>query len=291
MAALPYDDRDGWIWMDGEYIPWRDCNVHILTHAMHYAGAAFEGQRAYSGRIFKLEEHTDRLFRSANILGYEVPFSKQEINDACNELVVKNGFVDAYCRPLVWRGSEMMGISAQQNTIHAAVAVWQWPSYFSPEARLRGLRLDISNWRRPAPDTAPTDAKVSGLYMICTMSKHLAESRGYDDALMYDYRGHIAEATGANIFFVQNGELHTPTPDCFLDGITRRTVIDLARKRNINVVERTIMPEEMAGFEQAFLTGTAAEVTPLSEIGPYRFEVGEITKALMFDYDEIVRDV
>ncbi len=291
MAALPYDDRDGWIWMDGQYLPWRDCNVHILTHAMHYAGAAFEGQRAYSGRIFKLEEHTDRLFRSANILGYEVPFSKQEINDACNELVVKNGFVDAYCRPLVWRGSEMMGVSAQQNTIHAAVAVWEWPSYFSPEARLRGLRLDISEWRRPAPDTAPTDAKASGLYMICTMSKHSAESKGFDDALMYDYRGHVAEATGANIFFVQNGELHTPTPDCFLDGITRRTVIDLARKRNIKVIERTIMPEEMAGFEQAFLTGTAAEVTPLSEIGPYRFEVGEITKALMFDYDEIVRDV
>jgi len=291
MAAMPYDDRDGWIWMDGQYLPWRDCNVHILTHALHYGGAAFEGQRAYSGRIFKLGEHTDRLFRSANILGYEVPFSKQEINDACNELVVKNGFVDAYCRPLVWRGSEMMGISAQQNTIHAAVAVWQWPSYFSPEARLRGLRLDISEWRRPAPDTAPTDAKVSGLYMICTMSKHLAESRGFDDALMYDYRGHVAEATGANIFFVQNGELHTPTPDCFLDGITRCTVIDLARKRNIKVIERTILPEEMTGFEQAFLTGTAAEVTPLSEIGPYRFEVGEITKALMFDYDEIVRDV
>jgi len=291
MAALPYDDRDGWIWMDGQCKPWRDCNVHILTHAMHYAGAAFEGQRAYSGRIFKLEEHTDRLFRSANILGYEVPFSKQEINDACNELVVKNGFVDAYCRPLVWRGSEMMGVSAQQNTIHAAVAVWEWPSYFSPEARLRGLRLDIAKWRRPAPDTAPTDAKASGLYMICTMSKHSAEARGFDDALMYDYRGHIAEATGANIFFVQNGELHTPTPDCFLDGITRRTVIDLARKRNIKVIERTIMPEEMTGFEQAFLTGTAAEVTPLSEIGPYRFEVGEITKTLMFDYDETVRDV
>lgn len=291
MAALPYDDRDGWIWMDGQYLPWRDCNVHILTHALHYAGAAFEGQRAYSGRIFKLEEHTDRLFRSANILGYEVPFTKQEINDACNELVVKNGFVDAYCRPLVWRGSEMMGVSAQQNTIHAAIAVWEWPSYFSPEARLRGLRLDISKWRRPAPDTAPTDAKASGLYMICTMSKHAAEARGFDDALMYDYRGQISEATGANIFFVQNGELHTPTPDCFLDGITRRTVIDLARKRNIKVIERAIMPDEMTGFEQAFLTGTAAEVTPLSEIGPYRFEVGEITKALMYDYDETVRDV
>lgn len=289
MAALPYDDRDGWIWMDGEYKPWRDCNVHILTHAIHYGGAAFEGQRAYNGTIFKLQEHTDRLFKSAGILGYEIPFTKDEINDACNELLVKNGFVDAYCRPVVWRGSEMMGVSAQQNTIHAAVAVWEWPSYFSPESKLRGLRLDISDWRRPAPDTAPTDAKASGLYMICTMSKHAAEAKGFDDALMYDYRGQVAEATGANIFFVQNGELHTPTPDCFLDGITRRTVIDLAHKRQIKVVERAIMPEEMADFEQAFLTGTAAEVTPLSEIGPYRFEVGEITKTLMFDYDKLVR--
>ena len=289
MAALPYDDRNGWIWMDGEYLPWRECNVHVLTHAIHYGGAAFEGQRAYNGKIFKLEEHTDRLFKSANILGYEIPFTKDDINNACNELLVKNDFIDAYCRPVVWRGSEMMGVSAQQNTIHAAIAVWEWPSYFSPEARLRGLRLDISDWRRPAPDTAPTDAKASGLYMICTMSKHAAESKGFDDALMYDYRGRIAEATGANIFFVKDGELHTPTPDCFLDGITRRTVIDLAKKRNINVIERTIMPEEMEGFEQAFLTGTAAEVTPLSEIGPYNFEVGEITKSLMFDYDELVR--
>lgn len=289
MAALPYDDRDGWIWMDGEYLPWRECNVHVLTHAIHYGGAAFEGQRAYNGKIFKLEEHTERLFRSAEILGYEIPYTQEQINDACNELIVKNGFTDAYCRPVVWRGSEMMGVSAQQNTIHAAIAVWEWPSYFSPEARLRGLRLDISDWRRPAPDTAPTNAKASGLYMICTMSKHAAEAKGFDDALMYDYRGQVAEATGANIFFVQNGELHTPTPDCFLDGITRRTVIDLAHKRQIKVIERAIMPEEMAGFEQAFLTGTAAEVTPLSEIGPYRFEVGEITKTLMYDYDETVR--
>lgn len=289
MAALPYDDRDGWIWMDGEYLPWRECNVHVLTHAIHYGGAAFEGQRAYNGKIFKLEEHTDRLFKSAQLLGYEIPFTKNDINDACNELLVKNEFVDAYCRPVVWRGSEMMGVSAQQNTIHAAIAVWEWPSYFSPESKLRGLRLDISDWRRPAPDTAPTDAKASGLYMICTMSKHAAESKGFDDALMYDYRGQIAEATGANIFFVKDGELHTPTPDCFLDGITRRTVIDLAKKRQIKVTERAIMPEEMADFEQAFLTGTAAEVTPLSEIGPYNFEVGEITKALMYDYDELVR--
>lgn len=289
MASQPYDDRDGWIWMDGEYVEWRDCNVHVLTHAMHYGGAVFEGQRAYNGRIFKLKEHTERLFRSAEILGYEIPYTADQINDACMTLLEKNNLVDAYCRPVVWRGSEMMGVAAQSNTIHAAVAVWEWPAYFSPEARMKGLRLDIADWRRPAPDTAPTDAKASGLYMICTMSKHAAEAKGYDDAIMYDYRGQVAEATGANVFFVKDGEIHTPTPDCFLDGITRRTVIDLAKKRQIKVTERAIMPEEMEGFEQAFITGSAAEVTPLSEVGPYRFEVGEITKTLMLDYDALVR--
>ncbi len=289
MAAAPYDDRDGWIWMDGELRPWRECSVHILTHALHYAGAVFEGQRAYSGKIFKLKEHTDRLFASAAILGMAVPYSKEQINDACQTVLEKNGFVDAYFRPIIWRGSEMMGVAAQKNTIHAAVAVWEWPSYFSPEARMKGLRLEISKWRRPAPDTAPVTAKVSGLYMICTLSKHAAEANGYDDALMFDYRGRVAEATGANIFFVKGDEIHTPTPDCFLDGITRRTVIDLAKKRGFNIIERAIMPEEMEGFEQAFLTGSAAEVTPLSEIGPYRFEVGEITKNLMLDYDALVR--
>lgn len=289
MASQPYDDRDGWIWMDGEYVPWRESKVHILTHAMHYGGAVFEGQRAYNGRIFKLQEHTERLFRSAEILGYQVPYTVEDINNACNTLLEKMGFRDAYCRPVVWRGSEMMGVAAQNNTIHAAVAVWEWPAYFSPEARMKGLRLDIAEWRRPAPDTAPTAAKASGLYMICTMSKHAAEAKGYDDALMYDYRGQVAEATGANIFFVKDGDLHTPTPDCFLDGITRRTVIDLAKKRQIKVIERAIMPDEMEGFEQAFITGSAAEVTPLSEIGPYRFEVGEITKTMMLDYDALVR--
>jgi len=289
MASAPYDDRDGWIWFDGEYRPWRECNTHVLTHALHYGGAVFEGQRAYNGVIFKLEEHTDRLFNSAKALGYEIPFSKQEINDACNELLIKNDLVDAYCRPIVWRGSEMMGVSAQENKIHAAVAVWDWPSYFSPEARMKGLRLDISDWRRPAPDTAPVHAKASGLYMICTLSKHAAEAKGYDDALMYDYRGQVAEATGANIFFVKDGDLHTPTPDCFLDGITRKTVIELAEKRQLKVIERAIMPDEMAGFEQAFITGSAAEVSPLSEIGPYRFDVGEITKTLMMDYDALVK--
>lgn len=289
MASAPYDDRDGWIWMDGEYRPWRDCQAHVLTHALHYGGAVFEGQRAYNGKIFKLKEHTERLFASAKLLGYDIPYTPDEINDACMELLDKNKLVDAYCRPIVWRGSEMMGVSAQQNSIHAAIAVWDWPSYFSPEARMKGLRLDISDWRRPAPDTAPVHAKASGLYMICTMSKHAAEAKGYDDALMYDYRGQVAEATGANIFFVKDGELHTPTPDCFLDGITRQTVIELAEKRQIKVNVRKIMPEEMEGFEQAFLTGSAAEVSPLSEIGPYRFEVGEITKTLMLDYDALVK--
>lgn len=289
MSTAPYDDRDGWIWMDGEMRPWRDCKVHVLTHAMHYGSAVFEGQRAYNGTIFKLKEHTERLFKSAEILGMKVPFTQQQINDACYEVMNKAGYKDCYFRPIIWRGSEMMGVAAQKNTIHAAIACWEWPSYFSPEARLRGLRLDIAQWRRPAPDTAPTAAKASGLYMICTLSKHAAEAKGYDDALMYDYRGQVAEATGANVFFVKDGKLHTPKPDCFLDGITRKSVIDLARRRGIEVVERAIMPDELEGFEQAFLTGTAAEVTPLSEIGPFRFEVGEITKSLMFDYDALVR--
>ena len=289
MASKSFDNMEGQIWMDGRLVDWADAKVHVLTHAMHYASAVFEGQRAYNGTIFKLKEHTERLFASAEMLGMDVPWTHDQINDACNQLLEVNGFTDAYCRPIIWRGSEMMGVAAQANTIHAAVAVWQWPSYFSPEARLKGLRLEISDWRRPAPDTAPVHAKAAGLYMICTLSKHAAEARGFDDALMFDYRGQVAEATGANVFFVKDGELHTPTPDCFLDGITRRTVMGLARKHGINVIERAIMPEELEGFEQAFLTGTAAEVSPLSEIGPYNFEVGEITKTLMLDYDTLVR--
>lgn len=289
MAAASFDNMDGKIWMDGKFIDWTDAQVHVLTHAMHYGSSVFEGQRAYNGKIFKLEEHTDRLFASAEILGMKITQTKEEINDACNKLLEINGLVDAYCRPVVWRGSEMMGVAAQKNTIHAAVAVWEWPSYFGPEARMKGLRLEISKWRRPAPETIPTNAKAAGLYMICTLSKHAAEANGYDDSLMFDYRGQVAEATGANIFFVKDGEIHTPTPDCFLDGITRRTVIDLARRRGINVIERAIFPDEMEGFEQAFLTGTAAEVTPLCEIAHYNFEVGEITKELMLDYDALVR--
>ena len=287
--APTFDNRPGFIWLDGEKVPWSEANVHILTHAMHYASCVFEGCRAYEGKIFKLEEHTSRLFKSAEILDMEIPFSEADVNDACNELIKVQGLSSAYVRPVAWRGSEMMGVSAQTTKIHAAIAVWEWPSYFNPEERAKGIRLDISQWRRPAPDTAPTDAKAAGLYMICTLSKHAAEKKGYADALMYDYRGQIAEATGANIFFVDNGTLHTPTPDCFLDGITRRTVIELAKARQIPVVERAIMPDEMEGFSECFITGTAAEVTPVSEIGPYKFVPSEISHSLMTDYDKLVR--
>jgi len=289
MATQPFDDRDGFIWFDGALINWRDAKVHVLTHALHYASCVFEGERVYGGTVFKLTEHSQRLADSARILGFELPYTVQEIDDATRAVVEANGIVDGYVRPLAWRGSEMMGVSAQANKIHVAMACWLWPSYFSPEAKLKGLRLAIADWKRPSPETAPTSSKAAGLYMICTLSKHKAEQAGFDDALMFDYRGQVAEATGANIFFVKDGKLHTPKPDCFLDGITRRTVIDIAKKHQIDVVERAIMPAEMEGFEQAFLTGTAAEVTPLREIGPYNFEVGTITRTLMHTYDDLVR--
>lgn len=288
MAAQTFDNRDGVIWMDGEYVAWADAQLHVLSHGLHYASAVFEGERAYSGRIFKLDEHTERLHESARLLGFEIPWSREAINDVCMELLKRQGHASAYVRPIAWRGSEMMGVSAQSNTIHLSIAVWEWPSYFDPEQRLKGIRLDISRFRRPDPATIPVKSKAAGLYMICTISKHEAESKGYDDALMYDWRGRIAEATGANIFFVKDGVIHTPTPDCFLDGITRRTVIDLARKRGYEIVERTIMPDEMNDFEQCFLTGTAAEVTPVSEIGPHRFVVGDIARTLMKDYEALV---
>ncbi|WP_421857607.1 branched-chain amino acid aminotransferase [Oricola sp.] len=289
MASVSFDQLDGHIWMNGEFIAWRDAKVHVLTHGLHYASAVFEGERAYGGEIFKLTEHTERLQESARILGFEIPYSVAEIDAACQNLLVMQGFEDAYVRPIAWRGSEMMGVSAQKNKINLAIAIWQWPSYFDPEERLRGLRLDMAEYRRPDPMTAPSRSKAAGLYMICTLSKHAAEAKGYADALMLDWRGRVAEATGANVFFVKDGVLHTPVPDCFLDGITRRTVIDLARKRGIEIVERSIQPEEMADFEQCFLTGTAAEVAPVSEIGPYRFEVGEIARVLMNDYADAVR--
>ena len=288
MAGVPFDQLDGHIWMNGEFVPWKDAKIHVLTHGLHYASAVFEGERAYGGEIFKLTEHTERLHESARILGFEIPYSVQEIDDASVALLHKQGFTDAYVRPIAWRGSEMMGVSAQANKINLAIAIWQWPSYFDPEQRLKGIRLDLAEYRRPDPRTAPSKSKAAGLYMICTISKHAAEAKGYADALMLDWRGQVAEATGANVFFVKDGVIHTPTPDCFLDGITRRTVIDLAKKRGYELVERVIMPEEMADFEQCFLTGTAAEVTPVSEVGPYKFEVGEITTTLMNDYTQAV---
>jgi branched-chain amino acid aminotransferase len=288
MAAQSYDNRPGVMWMDGRFVPWKEATLHVLSHGLHYASAVFEGERAYGGTVFKLEDHTRRLHESADILGFKIPYGAEAINAATIELLARQGHGDAYVRPIAWRGSEMMGVSAQNNTIHLAIAVWEWPSYFKPEERLKGIRLDIGRYRRPDPATAPSKSKATGLYMICTICKHEAERKGYADALMLDWRGRVAEATGANVFFVKDGVIHTPTPDCFLDGITRRTVIGLARKRGYEVIERPIMPEELTGFEQCFLTGTAAEVTPVSEIGPYRFTVGEIARTLMGDYSAAV---
>ncbi|WP_439814265.1 branched-chain amino acid aminotransferase [Zavarzinia sp. CC-PAN008] len=285
MSVLPFDDRDGFIWLNGQLVPWRDAKIHVLTHALHYASCVFEGERVYGGNVFKLTEHSARLENSAKLLGFDLPFSVAQIDQATRETCAANKIVDGYVRPVAWRGSEMMGVAAQSAKINVAIATWVWPSYFSPEAKLKGLRLMMAPWRRPAPDTAPTASKAAGLYMICTLSKHEAEAKGFADAMMLDYRGYVAEATGANIFFVKDGALHTPKPDCFLDGITRRTVIDLARARGIQVIERHILPDELEGFEQCFLTGTAAEVSPVGEIGPYRFEVGAITRQLMDDFD------
>lgn len=283
-----YDDRDGWIWMDGQLVPWREAEVHVLTHALHYASSVFEGQRAYGGEIFKLSEHSARLRLSAELLGFEIPWSVEQLDQACRDVLEANKLVDAYMRPLAWRGSEQMGVSAQRSKIHVAIATWEWGAYFGDEAARQGIRLDIAPWRRPAPYTAPTRSKAAGLYMICTLSRHDAQAKGYDDALMFDWRGQVAEATGANAFFVKDGALHTPTPDCFLDGITRRTVIDLAKRRGIEVVERAIWPEELEGFEQFFLTGSAAEVTPVSSCGPWSFEVGDLTMQLRRDYLDLV---
>ncbi|QPC44268.1 branched-chain amino acid aminotransferase [Kaustia mangrovi] len=289
MAVLPFDQREGLIWFNGELVAWQEAKIHVLTHALHYASCVFEGERAYGGEIFKLTEHSERLVNSARLLDYEIPYSVEEIDAACRQALAAQGLSDAYVRPVAWRGSEMMGVSAQHNRINLAIAVWDWPSYFDPEQRLKGIRLDMAEWRRPDPRTAPSKSKAAGLYMICTLSKHAAERKGYADALMLDWRGQVAESTGANVFFVKGDVLHTPTPDCFLDGITRRTVIDLARARGLEVVERAIMPDEMEGFEQCFICGTAAEVTPVSEIGPYSFAPGEITQMLMEDYDTVVR--
>ena len=284
MAAVPFDQLDGQIWFNGEFVDWKDAKIHVLTHGLHYASAVFEGERAYGGRIFKLTEHNKRLHKSAEILGFTIPYSVEELDAATVELLKRQGFSEAYARPIAWRGSESMGVSAQNNRINVAIAIWQWGSYFNPAEKLKGIRLDIAEYRRPDPKTAPCASKAAGLYMICTISKHAAEAKGYADAMMLDYRGQVAEATGANIFFVKDGVIHTPVPDCFLNGITRQTVIELAKRRGYQVVERAIMPEELAGFSECFLTGSAAEVTPVSEIGPYTFKPSTISETLMNDY-------
>lgn len=291
MSIIPFDDRDGKIWMDGKLVEWRDAKVHVLTHGLHYASAVFEGERVYNGVVFKLQEHNERLHRSAELLGFKIPYTVEELNKATMDVVQAMGFANAYVRPVAWRGSEMMAISAQQTKIHVAIAVWDMGKYFDKSAIEKGLKLKTSSWRRPAPNTAPSASKAAGLYMICTMSKHAAEAEGYNDALMLDYKDRVAEATGANIFLVQNGELHTPTPECILNGITRLTVIDLAKKRGIKVVEREILPAEFANTQEVFLTGSAAEVTPVGAIDSHTFTVGPVTRVLMEDYHNLVNGV
>ncbi len=286
---IPFDDREGKIWFDGKLIDWRDAKVHVLTHGLHYASSVFEGERSYGGKIYREHEHNERLYNSAEILGFTIPWTMEELAKARHEVLKANGIVDGYVRPVAWRGSEMMGVSAQHNTIHVAIAAWDWPSYFTPEARMRGIRLAISDWKRPSPESAPVHAKAAGLYMICTLSKHKAEQEGFDDAMMYDHRGYLAEATGANLFLAIDGKLQTPTPDCFLDGLTRRTVMDLARKRGIEVVERHMTDEDLAKAAEVFITGTAAEVTPVGQIGDHHYQPGELCKQLMADYDKEVR--
>ena len=287
---IPYDKRSGKIWYNNELVNWADAKIHILNHGLHYASSVFEGERVYDGSIFKLEEHTTRLFYSAKRMGIKIPYSEAEINSACNKIISVQNIKDGYVRPLVWRGSEMMQISAQQTTIHVAVATWEWGSYFDPKLKVNGIRLNISNWRKPAPDTIPWDTKASGLYMINTLSKHEAEQQGYTDSLMLDHKGNVAEATGANIFFkTESGDIHTPIPDCFLDGITRRTVIEIARSKGIKIHERKIKPEELSSFVGCFLTGSAAEVTPVSCIASNQFKVCETIIDLNKSYQALVR--
>jgi branched-chain amino acid aminotransferase len=287
--ALPLDQRDGVIWYDGVLVPWTDARIHVLTHGLHYASCVFEGERAYGGVIFKSSEHSERLKRSAQMLDFEIPYSVADIDAAKRLVLERNGQRDAYVRPIAWRGSEALGVSAPMNAIHLAIATWEWPSYFDPAERLKGIRLDLAEYRRPDPQTIPALAKAAGLYMICTISKHKAERKGYADAMMLDWQGRVAECTGANIFFIRDGRIHTPIADCFLDGITRRTAIELAQRRGIEVVQRRIMPEELAGFSECFITGTAAEVTPVSEIAQWKFTPGAITQQLMDDYTAVVQ--
>ena len=289
MALIPFDDRDGSIWMDGEIVPWRDAKAHTLSHGLHYASLVFEGERSYGGKIFKGREHTERLRMSANILDFDLPISNDQLDEAKQLVIAANGIGDGYVRAYCWRGSEMMAVSAQKTTAHLAIAAWEWPSYFDPETKMKGITLDIANWKRPSPESAPVHAKAAGLYMICTLAKHEAERKGFQDALMMDYRGYVAEATGANIFFVDgNGKMHTPIADCFLNGITRKSVIEMAKSMQIEVIERHIKPEELGMMDQCFLTGTAAEVTPVSVIGNYQFTPGEICRKMVDGYSRLV---
>ena len=288
MELVPFNDRDGWIWLDGALVPWRDAKLHVLTHGLHYASAVFEGERAYSGNIFRLREHTERLVNSAHIMEFDIPYSAEQIDKASNQVLVANCLSDAYVRPVAWRGSEMLAVAAQRTKIHLAIAAWPWPSYFGDD-RMAGIRMDMAEWKRPSPETAPTAAKATGLYMIGTLAKHRAEQRGYADALMLDWRGNVAETTSANVFFVMDGELHTPDPDCFLDGITRRSVMSLARRQQIKTVERHIAGSEIGRATEVFLAGTAAEVTPVRQIGEHSYTPGRITETLLKEYNALVR--
>jgi branched-chain amino acid aminotransferase len=287
--SLSFDQRDGFIWLNGQLLPWQDAKLHVLSHGLHYGSCVFEGERAYEGRIFKSREHTERFQNSARILDFELPYSTDELEAAKALVLEKNGWTSCYVRPVAWRGSEMMAVAAQDSTINVAIAMWDWPSMFDVNQKMRGIRLDIADYRRPDPRCAPVAAKAAGLYMICTLSKHRAERKGYADAMMLDWEGRVAECTGANILFIKDGAIHTPLADCFLDGITRRTVIALAKARGIAVHERRIMPEELAGFDECFICGTGAEVTPVSEVGPYKFTPGALSQALMEDYSALVR--
>lgn len=289
MAFVPFDDRDGWIWFDGAFVPWRDAKTHVLTHGLHYGSSVFEGERMYGGEIFKLTAHSQRLKRSAELLDFDIPYSVAEIDAACKETCEKNGLSECYIRPVAYLGAEQLSVSSLNSKVHLAIAAWEWPSYFDPEVKKKGIRLEWAKWRRPDPATAPSTAKAGGLYMICTMSKTAAEKRGFADAMMLDWRGYVAEATGANVFFVQNGVLHTPRVDHILDGITRQTIIEMAQAKGIEVVVRDILPEELSNFSECFLTGSAAEVTPVSEIGDNRFTPGDLSLSLMDDYGKLVR--
>lgn len=289
MSIIPFDQRDGHIWMNGKVIPWKDAHVHVLTHGLHYGSSVFEGERAYNGKIFKTKEHTQRFRKSAQIMDFDLPFTDDEIIAAKDEVVRISGGGDQYVRPVAFRGSEMMAVSAQNNTIHVAIATWGWPSMFDPETKMKGIKLDIAEYRRPDPMCAPVHAKAAGLYMICTISKHKAEKKGYADAMMLDWQGRVAECTGANIFFIKDGAIHTPIADCFLNGLTRQTVIALAKTQGMEVIETRIMPEELTTFNECFIVGSAAEVTPVAEIGPYKFKPGNMSRSLMDAYTNAVR--